>query len=257
MRTQQTKRVGIVDEVRGFEYILMILYHIYYDLAFVYNIDLPQPVDIIMKYVQLIFGCVFIAIAGIAANYSSNNFKRGAQYFFIGMMMTFVTAIAMPSETIVFGVLHFMGIAAMIYGFVGKYTEAIPCFIGILLFGLLYAFTLNVPQGYIGFDGLFRIDLPSQLYGSSWMFSLGFPNLFFSSSDYFPIIPFIFLYFAGASLGVYFKSGRAPKGLYDTHFHGLTVIGKHGLWIYLLHQPVIILILEVIFKITGQKTLFM
>ena len=257
MRSQQTKRVGIVDEVRGFEYVLMVLYHLYYDIAFVYCIDLPQPVDIVMKYIQLIFAGVFIFIAGIAANYSSNNFRRGAQYFFIGMAMTFVTAIVMPSEIIVFGALHFMGIAAMIYGFVGKYTESIPWFIGIVLFGILYAFTINVPNGYIGFDGLFRINLPSRIYGHDWLFALGLPGPSFHSSDYFPLIPYIFLYFAGASLGVYFKSGIAPKGLYDTRFHSLTFIGKHGLWIYLLHQPVMILILEVIFKLTGQPTLFM
>ena len=42
-----------------------------------------------------------------------------------------------------------------------------------------------------------------------------------------------------------------------TRFSGLAFLGKHGLWIYLLHQPVIIAVLEIIFKMTGQRTLFL
>ena len=48
----------------------------------------------------------------------------------------------------------------------------------------------------------------------------------FFSGDYFPLIPNLFLFFAGASLGAYFKSGRAAKGMYMTRFSGLAFIGR-------------------------------
>lgn len=251
------KRVGMLDEVRGLAYIAMIIYHTYYDIVFVYGHDMPEPLDIFMKWFQPLIAGTFIVVAGISSNYSSNNFKRGVEYFFCAMLLTFVTAIFMPSELILFGVLHFYAIAAMIYGFVGKYTERIPWLVGVILFSLLFAAALNIPRGYIGIEGLFTIPMPSFLYGHYWLYPLGFPTSNFYSADYFPLIPNIFLFFAGASFGVYLKSGKASKGIYSTRFPKLTFIGKHGLIIYMLHQPVIILILDFIHKITGQATVFM
>lgn len=251
------KRVGILDEVRGIAYIAMILYHLYYDIAFVYATDLPDVLDTVMHFIQPFIAGTFIFIAGISSNYSSNNFKRGAVYFFIAMMMTFVTAVVMPSELILFGVLHFLGIAAMIYGFVGKYTEYIPWAIGLIVFALLFAFTFNLPRGYLGFEGIFTIYLPGGMYSYYHLFPLGFASRDFWSADYFPIIPYIFLFLSGASFGIRFKSGRAEKGFYITRFKGLAFIGKHGLWIYLLHQPVLILILELVYKLFGWNTLFL
>ncbi len=251
------KRVGMLDEVRGIAYIAMIIYHAYYDIAFVYGHEMPGAVGIFMKWFQPLIAGTFIVVAGISSNYSSNNFRRGVEYFFCAMLLTFVTAIFMPSELILFGVLHFYAIAAMIYGFVGKYTEKIPWLVGVIVFALLYAVTLNIPRGFIGIEGVWTVTMPSFLYGHYWLYPLGFPAAGFYSADYFPLIPNLFLFFAGASFGVYLKSGRASKGIYMTRFNKLAWIGRHGLIIYMLHQPVTILILDLIHRLTGQPTLFM
>lgn len=251
------KRVGLVDEIRGIAFILMVIYHLYFDIVYLYGVDLPDVIDIVMRWLQPLIAGTFIAVSGISSNYSKNNFKRGVLYFFVGMGFTFVTAIAIPSQVIVFGILHFLGIAAMIYGFIGKFTDKIPWLVGVIVFVILYAFTLNVSRGYLGIDGICRIDLPSLLYSSDYLFSLGFPSDSFVSGDYFPIIPNFFLFLAGASFGSYLKAGKAAKGVYMTRFTGLAFIGKHGLWLYILHQPISILILDVIFKITGGNTVFL
>ena len=251
------KRVGILDEIRGIAYIAMILYHAYYDIVFVYGIDIPDAADVVMRFLQPFIAGTFIFVAGISSVYSSNNFKRGVTYFFFAMLLTFVTSVAMPSEVIVFGVLHFMGIAAMIYGFAGKFTEHIPWVLGLILFSLLFAVTFNIPRGYLGFDGIFSVYLPGSFYTHYWLYPLGFPSGSFYSADYFPLIPYLFLFLAGSSLGVFLRTGRAAKGLYMTRFSGLAFLGRHGLWIYMLHQPVIIAILELVFKLTGHQTLFL
>ena len=251
------KRAGLIDEVRGLAYIAMIIYHAYYDYVFVYGHDLPDPVNVFMKWFQPFIAGTFIVIAGISSNYSQNNFRRGVKYFFCAMLLTFVTAVAMPSEIIIFGVLHFYAISAMIYGFIGKFTERIPYILGIAMFVLLYAVTLNIPRGYVGFEGLYAIDMPDFLYGHYWLFPLGFPSSGFFSADYFPLIPHFFLFMAGASLGVYFKSGKASRGFYMSRFGGLAFIGRHGLLIYMLHQPVLILLFDLFHKFTGQATVFM
>ena len=251
------KRLGILDEIRGIAYIAMILYHLYYDIAFVYGHDLPDTVDVIMRFIQPFIAGTFIFLAGISSNFSHNNFRRGTLYFFLAMVLTFVTAVAMPSEIILFGVLHFLGIAAMIYGFIGSFTERIPWLLGLIVFLLLFAVTFNIPRGYMGVDGIFTVEPPAAMYGHYWLFPLGFTSSSFYSSDYFPLIPNLFLFLAGASLGVYLRSGRAPKGIYPTRFKSMSFIGRHGLWVYLLHQPVIILVLDIIFKLAGQPTVFL
>ncbi len=251
------KRIGLLDEIRGFTYIAMIIYHAYYDIVFVYGHDLPDVLDTVLRFIQPLIAGTFIVLAGISSNLSSNNFKRGALYLFCGMLLTFATAVAMPSELILFGILHFMGFAAMIYGFIGAFTERIPWVVGVVVFSLLFAASLNVPRGYIGIDGLFAVQLPSFLYGHYWLFPLGFTSAQFYSSDYFPLIPNLFLFLAGASLGVYLKSGRAPKSIYPTRFKAMSFIGRHGIWVYLLHQPVIMIVLDIIFKLTGQGTVFL
>ena len=251
------KRAGLLDEVRGIAYISMVIYHLYFDIAFVYGTDLPYVVDIIMKWFQPLIAGTFIFVAGISSNYSSDNFKRGTKYFFLAMILTFVTSAVMPSEVIVFGVLHFLGISALIYGFIGKFTEKIPCIVGMIVFILLYAVTLNVPLGYMGFEGIFTLRLPTALYEPKLLFPLGFPSRDFFSGDYFPLIPHFFLFLAGASYGTRLKAGRAAKGIYMTRFNSLAFIGRHGLWIYMLHQPVIMVILELIYKLLGQRTVFL
>ena len=255
--TAMGKRIGLLDEIRGITYIAMIIYHAYYDIVFVYGHDLPDVLDTVLRFIQPLIAGTFIVIAGISSNFSANNFKRGALYFFCGMLLTFVTAVAMPSELIVFGILHFMGFACMIYGFIGKFTEKIPSIIGIIVFSLLFAASLNVPLGYLGIKDLFSVPMPDAMYGHYWLFPLGFTSDSFYSADYFPLIPYLFLFLAGASLGVYLRSGRAPKGIYPTRFKSMSFIGRHGLWVYLLHQPVIILVLDIVFKLAGQTTVFL
>ena len=149
------KRVGIVDETRGLAVISMVIYHLYFDLVYFYGVNMGALVDTILSdWWQPLIAGTFIFVSGIAANYSKNNFKRGVICFFIGMAFTFATSFITPHAPIYFGVLHFLGISMMIYGFIGRFTEKIPAVAGIILFGLLYFVTINIPHGYMGIDGI-------------------------------------------------------------------------------------------------------
>ncbi len=250
------KRVGIVDETRGIAVISMIIYHLYFDITYFYGVDLGKLIDVAMDWWQPFIAGTFIFVSGIAANYSKNNFKRGVTCFFVGMCFTFATAFITPHAPIYFGVLHLLGISMMIYGFIGSFISRVPWGIGLVLFALLYFLTLNIPNGYMGFNWLFRIDMPDALYGARLLFPLGFPANGFASLDYFPLLPHFMLFLSGSCLGVLFKSGRAAKGMYMVRFSGLAFIGRHALLIYILHQPVLIAILELIFKCLGKPTMF-
>ncbi|MBQ8613075.1 MAG: DUF1624 domain-containing protein [Ruminiclostridium sp.] len=250
------KRAGIVDETRGLAVISMVIYHLYFDLVYFYGIDFGKLIDTVMDWWQPLIAGTFILVSGIAANYSKNCFRRGVLCFFVGMGFTFATAFITPYAPIYFGVLHLLGISMMIYGFIGKYVSRIPWVLGLIIFGLLYFITINIRHGYMGFTWLFTIDMPDALYSARLLFPLGFPPAGFSSMDYFPLLPNFLLFLAGSSLGVLFKSGRAAKGMYMVRFSGLAFIGRHALLIYILHQPVMVAILELIFKIMGKETMF-
>ena len=73
----------------------------------------------------------------------------------------------------------------------------------------------------------------------------------FVSGDYYPIIPFIFMYLAG-----YFPAHIAqsidktvPSWAYANPLPALASLGRHALPFYLLHQPIILGILELVYSV--------
>lgn len=128
------KRVGIVDETRGIAVISMVIYHLYFDLTWFYGINTGTLIDTVFEWWQPLIAGTFIFVSGIAANYSKNNFKRGAVCFLTGMLFTFATAFITPDAPIYFGVLHFLGISMILYGFIGRFTSKVPWLLGIILF---------------------------------------------------------------------------------------------------------------------------
>ena len=62
----------------------------------------------------------------------------------------------------------------------------------------------------------------------------------FSSSDYFPLLPWVFLYWAGYFFAQWFRARcTAQPGLPPKALRPLCAVGSRTLLIYMLHQPVI------------------
>ena len=77
----------------------------------------------------------------------------------------------------------------------------------------------------------------------TWLFPLGLKYRGFTSSDYFPLLPHLGFFLLGSVLGrtLYKKKesllpGVSPKNIL---VRSLSFCGRHSLWIYLLHQPVL------------------
>lgn len=244
---EKRRRAGLLDEVRGFCIICMVVYHISFDLYFSYGIDIPIMFDDWFKYVVLFFAGVFIFISGISSRYSRNNAKRGIQCFFLGMLVTFVFAFFAPQAPILFGILHFMGVSMMIYAIGEKVILKIPAKVGIALCLLLFVLTFGVMNGYIGLFEDFSIRLPSFLYDAKLLFPLGFISGSFSSLDYFPLLPWLFVFLAGCYFGGYAVENKLPAFFYKTHIKPLAFVGRYTIWVYLLHQPIAMCIFFVIF----------
>lgn len=240
-------RVGFLDELRGFAIICMVVYHLMFNLNYVFDVDVPIFFEDWFNVIRDIFAGMFICISGIVCNYSSSNLKRGVQCFFIGMIITFVTAFISPSSPDVFGILHCLGICMMTYGLLEGFLRHIPPFAGMVIGIFLFMLTFNFSRGSAGIGEILKFKMPDVLYSTDVLFPLGLPGEEFVSLDYFPLCPWLFLFLAGSFYGVYVKEGRAPKFFYNTHFKFFAAAGRYSIWIYVLHQPVMYTALCVIF----------
>lgn len=242
-----SKRVGLLDELRGFAIICMVVYHAMYDLKYIFGVDIPIFFESWFYVIRDIFSGLFIFISGTVCRFSRNNVKRGAQCFFLGMIITFVTPF-FSSLPIQFGILHFLGISMMLFGLTEKILDYIPALVGIIVFALLFAITWNIPMGFIGIKGLFEIHLPAKAFEVGVLFPFGLHNASFVSSDYFPLFPWFFLFLAGSCFGIWAKEGSLPKFFYPTHIKWIAAVGRNTIWVYILHQPVVYLIFSLIFR---------
>lgn len=246
------KRVPLLDEFRGLVILLMVFYHGAYDLVSIFGVDFPFFYSPFMNYLQVFTAGTFILVSGIACRFSRSNLKRGALAFGLGLAFTAVTALVMPSQLVMFGVLHLLGSCMMLFALLEPLLDRIRCpALGVALCVALQALLLHVPYGQLGYPP-FAVALPRALYDAKVLFWLGFPSATFYSSDYFPLIPWLFLFLAGSYLGVYFKNGSAPRFAYESHCKPLAAVGRRTIWIYLLHQPIIFGVLWVFFKLTGN-----
>ena len=70
-----------------------------------------------------------------------------------------------------------------------------------------------------------------------WLFGFTTPD--FASADYFPLLPWFFVFLLGTWAGRYVKAGRLPQWFYTAKAPRLALVGRHALVLYVLHQPLL------------------
>ena len=243
---RNNRRVILIDELRGLCILLMVVYHAFFNLVHIFGVNISAfHAPFLQSFLQPLVAGIFVMISGIVSRYSRSCLKRGVLVFLCGMAITAATFFFMPGQLILFGILHLLGLCMIIQGIISKSAgvtrpDRFPALPGALIFLAIFFATYDVPRGYLGFMGrAFSIRLPEVLYTNIWLSPLGFPGGGFSSMDYFPIIPWMFLFFAGSCLSTTFQSGAMPEFFYKNHCRFLSATGRHTLIIYLLHQPIL------------------
>ena len=235
-------RYHLLDEIRGFSVIFMVAYHGIFLLADVFGSAAAWRLLRALMPIAPWFSGVFILLCGICSRFSRSNKKRGLKVAGAALLVTLAT-LALTlfgiDEVITFGVLHFMAAAILLFCLLEKPLDKIPPPMRILLFGaLFFASVIPLYSGKNGFGiGPHILRFPQTDFLPLYM--LGFPSRALSSADYFPLIPWLFLFLAGTALGVYGRAGRFPRFFGRSSAPPLQWIGRHSLWIYLAHQPVL------------------
>lgn len=243
-----SRRVWLLDELRGLFIVLMVLYHMFYDLVYIFEVNIPAFHWEITSWIQLFIAGLFVFVSGIASRFSRNNLKRGLQCFGLGMVMTVVTALFMPSQLVVFGILHMLGTCMMLFALIQPLLDKIPPLAGMIFCALFFFLTFNTQLHHWGMAG-WSIALPDQLYSTNFLFFLGFPNDAFWSSDYFPLLPWVFWFLGGNFAGVFVRDKRCPDWFYQPHSRALAFLGRNTIVVYLLHQPIVYGVLALIFSL--------
>lgn len=228
-------RIHFMDEVRGFAVLCMIFYHAFYSLAFVFGLDWGMRLLLFFMPAEPFFAGLFIFISGISSDLSHSNLIRGAKLLVVALLVTLVTVVFLPEERILFGILHFLSCAMLLFGCIQKPIRRIPMVVGLAVCVVLYLATFQVDEGIF----CFAMQWPKALYQTDWLAPLGFHSPSFYSADYFPILPWIFVFLAGTFVGRLAAAGRFPKWMYTRRIPPLSWLGRHALIVYIVHQPVI------------------
>ena len=237
----------MLDIIRGFALLNMIFYHLLYDLVYIFGYRLSWfSIRQAFAWQQMICS-TFIFVAGISFTLSKKPLKNGMILMVCAIILNLATFLVIPDEFIVFGILHFLAAAIFLTFLLRSALKLIPAQIGLPIAVFLFILFKNLPSGYLSFFSLFKFALSPSLFESSYLFFLGLPNHNFASADYFPIIPWWFLYLAGFyGMGLFSSLSKKPRHQHNTKgklrqvlSSSLGLMGRHSLLIYMLHQPII------------------
>jgi len=242
MERNLSQRFWEIDFLRGIAIIMMVLYHLLYNLHYFahYNVNVYSG---FWLYFARATATTFIFLVGVSLTISFSKAKkisldekklflkyliRGLKIFSWGLIITLVTWVFLREGCVVFGILHLIGISIILaYPFLRFHSWN-------LLIGLLLIFS-----------GLY---LKGLTFNFSWLVWLGVKPAHFYTVDYFPLLP----WFGIVLIGLFFGNLLYPDHSRKFQLSNLSsfsvikifcFLGKHSLLIYLIHQPLIIVLL--------------
>lgn len=239
------RRVAFFDMVRGFTIISMVAFHATYDAVMLFGFTIPWFEDpVIQDAWRASISWIFLFLAGWMTSFSRNNLRRAAIHGAVALLIWVATSFAKVDTPISFGILFCMAASTLICALlepISTKLTALSVTISLIVSLALFAVTLPVPRQVYAIEGL------------AW---LGFPNPAFASGDYYPLIPFFFMYLTGCLASRLFALKRKTTGyplwMYKDALPALSIIGRHSLLIYLIHQPVVLISIEAITVLSGS-----
>jgi uncharacterized membrane protein len=236
-----TVRFWEVDLLRGWAIVLMVLYHLVFDLNYfaVYDIDVSSG---FWLAVARLTASLFLLLVGLSLTLSHSRaqllgqedrfrlrlLRRSAWILGLALGITFVTYLFIGRGFIVFGVLHLIGLSLLLaYPFLRLQRASI-------FFGLVFI--------------LVGAYLQTTSVGFPWLLWLGLAPPDFYSVDYFPVFPWFGVILVGMGLGDRLYHGYrrripVPDLAGSSFVRSLASLGRNSLAIYLVHQPMMIAIL--------------
>jgi uncharacterized membrane protein len=227
-----------VDALRGVAIVMMVVYHLLFDLSALAGYDIAVVTGFWRLWAR-VTASLFITLVGVSLTLSlararqaapgaplfGKFLRRGLEVFGCGLLVTAGTFLLYPDEVVTFGILHFIGTGIVL---------AYP------VLGLKW---LNLPLG------LACIALGRAIEGVTlpfpWLLWLGLPPAYYTTFDYFPLLPWFGLILLGVWAGGVLYPDRLrrfplPDLSATPPVRLLGNLGRHSLLIYLVHQPMLL-----------------
>ncbi len=239
-------RYYTLDVIRGFALVNMIFYHALWDAVNIFHADIPWFTSE-GAYIWQQFIChTFILLSGFCWHYGKKKLKNSLVVLGASVIITVVTAVFMKNSIILFGVLCLLGSSMLLMIPLDKALKRINPFLGFALFLVLFLLTKNISDGFVGIGEKVIAEIPEAFYSNYFTAYLGLPFRGFYSADYFPIIPWFFLFVCGYYLNPIFNRLKLMNHLSSLRCRPLEFLGRHSLIFYMIHQPVVYGILFVL-----------
>ena len=241
--TDQLGRVALVDQLRGFALLAMTLYHFVWDLGF-FGYVLPDTASTgfwVLFARAIAFSFLFLVGISLILGHGNGLRKRRflmrlAQVAGAAAVISLVTWFAIPGGFIFFGILHAIALFSVL---------ALP-FLRLPWWATVLAALL------IGTVGL---TFTNDVFEAPWLWWVGMSPTPPLSNDYVPLFP----WFAATLLGVATAQAMSPSlwgkaaatPIPSPAGQPLSFIGQHSLVYYLVHQPIMLVLIWCFQFVTG------
>lgn len=212
-----------LDFIRAIAIVLMVLFHISFDLNNFHFIDINIYRGSFWIYFRISIVTLFLLCVGISlvlANKNGINLKKNLTRFFTlliaSLLITCVTLFIFPNSWIYFGILHFIALASLL-GLLFLRFVWINLFLGVSIISL---YLLNIINMH-------------------WLYN--FVQPFLHLPNYTEDLVIFFPWFGVVLIGIFI----GKKGYYlfplpaNSFTRDVAFLGKHALLIYMLHQPIL------------------
>lgn len=225
-----------IDFYRGVAILMMILFHLLFDLSLFQIAQVPiftNPFWLLYRETGVF---VFMSVSGFCLVLEHQNrirwklfWKRFIKLMLAGSLITLATYYYNSHKTIWLGILQFFALSSFL-GLAFLKFKKFNLILGVLIIALGFIGNLNEASHYIG----------------PWFTWIGFGTMHMNTFEIFPLVPF----FGYILVGMYMGALLIPEKKADYFIFPLnpqneairftSFFGKHSLLIYLIHQPILL-----------------
>ena len=146
-------RIARIDELRGALILLVLIYHLLYDITLFFPAAAPHLwlLGDAMRPLRAVVPGLFILLCGMCTHLSRNNMRRGLWCALFAGGVRLVSGIVSPACPIRFGILHLLALCLLLWCALHRPLAQmhLPPWAAMVGGGLLFALTYRLEQGYI------------------------------------------------------------------------------------------------------------
>lgn len=283
MKAKRGSRIWEIDFLRGFAIILVVFDHACFALYQVFTHWQNCGVTFLEKLNELgaqyiegdlrffwrpAFLFLFFCVSGTSSAFSKNNFMRAVKLGIVAIILSVVTyfgeKISGGPMFILFGVLHCFALIILIYAIIEKVIKLsvnAACKekdeaqvkkierIVLTVVSLVLSIAFFVINHYFNVTQYQAFGRPTQVVETNNpIYGLFFYTENWWTADYFPLFPYIAIFFLGAGLaGILYPKRRSLLPILDSVWHKpITFCGRYSIFIYILGTVAVFILLGLI-----------